>query len=158
MAKKYPKSDDIENSTVEPQEAYVLGDDAESKAKALEQSAGALEEYDLVQKSTAAHRYRLDYSNLDTNTSGRPGLTRSDYDFFRPEESVPVKTKNILAKAEEIYQRVGLVKNVIDLMGDFAVQGIRIVHKNKRTQRFYERWFEKCEGKDRSERFFKQPV
>ena len=69
------------------------------------------------------------------------------------EESVPVKAKNILAKAEEIYQRVGLVKNVIDLMGDFAVQGIRVVHKNKRTQRFYQRWFEKCEGRDRSERF-----
>ena len=79
MPKKYPKSDAIENSTTEPQEAYVFwGDDAESKAKALEHSAGALEEYDLVQKSTAAHRFRLDYSNLDTNTSGRPGLTRSD--------------------------------------------------------------------------------
>ena len=154
MPKKYPKSDAIENSTTEPQEAYVFrGDDAESKAKALEQSAGALEEYDLVQKSPAAHRYSLDSSNLDTNTSGRPGLTRSDYDFFRPEESVPIKIKNILQKAEEIYQRVGLVKNVVDLMGDFGAQGIRIVHKNKRIQRFYERWFEKCGGKDRSERF-----
>ena len=154
MPKKYPKSDAVHSASQEPQEAYVFwGDDEKSKAKALEQSAGALEEYDVVQKSTAGHRYRLDYSNLDTNTSGRPGLTRSDYDFFRPEESVPVKAKNILAKAEEIYQRVGLVKNVIDLMGDFAVQGIRVVHKNKRTQRFYQRWFEKCEGRDRSERF-----
>ena len=85
MPKKYPKSDAVHSASQEPQEAYVFwGDDEKSKAKALEQSAGALEEYDVVQKSTAGHRYRLDYSNLDTNTSGRPGLTRSDYDFFRP--------------------------------------------------------------------------
>ena len=151
--KKYPNSEALHNATTEPEEAFVFwGDDQASKDKASKLSGGALDEYAMV-KATADHRYRLDYSNLDTNTSGRPGLTRSDYDFFRPEESVPVRQKNILQKAEEIYQRVGLVKNVIDLMGDFAAQGIRIVHKNKKQQKFYERWFEKVEGKDRSERF-----
>jgi hypothetical protein len=59
----------------------------------------------------------------------------------------------ILQRAERIYQRVGLVKNVIDLMGDFASQGIRLVHRNKRIERFYRRWFKKINGKDRSERF-----
>ena len=38
-------------------------------------------------------------------------------------------------------------------MGDFGSQGIRIVHKNKRIERFYEKWFEKCGGKESSERF-----
>ena len=41
----------------------------------------------------------------------------------------------------------------IDLMGDFASQGIRLVHRNKRIERFYRRWFKKINGKDRSERF-----
>ena len=60
----------------------------------------------------------------------------------------------ILKKAEDIYQRYRFeVKNVIDLMGDFGSQGIRIVHPNKRIERFYQRWFEKCGGKERSERF-----
>ena len=53
------------------------------------------------------------------------------------------KIKSIMYRADDIYQRVGLVKNVIDLMGDFATQGIRIVHRNKRVERFYKRWFEK---------------
>ena len=38
-------------------------------------------------------------------------------------------------------------------MGDFAAQGVRIVHKNKRIERFYRQWFKKIGGKDRSERF-----
>jgi hypothetical protein len=66
---------------------------------------------------------------------------------------VPRETKSIIRRAEDIYQKVGLVKNVIDLMGDFAVQGIRLVHPNKRIEKFYRHWFKKINGKDRSERF-----
>jgi hypothetical protein len=158
MSKKYPKSDAIQNVTpTPPEEAYVFyGDDELSKTAAMKASAGALDEYTLIDghnKATAHSRYRTDFSNLDTNTSGRPGLTRGDYDYFRPDEAVPKKVKNIMYRADDIYQRVGLVKNVVDLMGDFATQGIRIVHRNKRVERFYKRWFEKCNGKDRSERF-----
>ena len=43
--------------------------------------------------------------------------------------------KNIMKRAEDIYQRVGLVKNVIDLMGDFRSQGIRLVHRNKSIEK-----------------------
>jgi hypothetical protein len=156
MTKKYPKSDAIKDAEPYiPEEAYILwGDDSASKEAAQKASAGALDEYTAVGNKTVAHsRYRTDFSNLDTNTSGRPGLTRSDYDFFRPDEAVPKRVKNIMLKAEDIYQRVGLVKNVIDLMGDFATQGIRIVHRNKKVERFYQRWFQKIGGKDRSERF-----
>ena len=37
--------------------------------------------------------------DLDTSTDGRPGLTRSDYDYFRAHERVPTKIKNILGKS-----------------------------------------------------------
>lgn len=153
MPKKYPKSEAIENAQFLNEEAYVTwGEDLSSKEKALKLSSESLTEYNGIERSTA-RRTRLDFSNLDTNISGRPGLTRSDYDAFRPEEAVPTKVKAIIRKADEIYQRVGLVKNVIDLMGDFACQGIRIVHPNRRVERFYKAWFKKISGKDRSERF-----
>jgi hypothetical protein len=154
MAKKYPKSDVINDAQVTGEQAYVAwGDDLASKQEALKQSSESMSEYTLVQKASSMRRYGLDYSNLDKNTSGRPGLTRSDYDYFRPDEAVPREIKMIIRRAEDIYQRVGLVKNVIDLMGDFASQGIRLVHKNKRIERFYRQWFKKIRGKDRSERF-----
>lgn len=159
MAKKYPKSKAIEDQQILNEEAYVIwGDDIESKQAALSKSSESLGEYNGIERATnqekaLARRTRLDFSNLDTNVSGRPGLLKSDYDAFRPEEAVPLVLKHILRRADQIYQKVGLVKNVIDLMGDFAVQGIRIVHPNKKIERFYKAWFKKINGKDRSERF-----
>jgi hypothetical protein len=154
MSKKYPKNTAINDASIIGQDAYVTwGDDLDSKKEALSKSSESMSEYTLVEHSSAMRRYGLDYSNLDTNTSGRPGLTRSDYDFFRPDEAVPKRIKGIIKRAEDVYQRVGLVKNVIDLMGDFGSQGIRLVHKNKRIERFYRTWFKKIRGKERSERF-----
>ena len=146
------RNSQIKDASYTSPEAYVTwGDDLQSKKEAMKSCSDSLDEFTGIQKAEA--RYNRDFSNLDTNTSGRPGLTRSDYDQFRPDEMVPTKIKPIIRRAEDIYQRVGLVKNVIDLMGDFAVQGIRLVHKNKRIERFYRKWFQKVKGKDRSERF-----
>jgi hypothetical protein len=154
MSKKYPKSEAIQDASIIGADAYVTwGDDLQSKQEALSKSSESMEEFTGIEHTSAMRRYGLDYSNLDTNTSGRPGLTRLDYDFFRPDEAVPRQIKAIIKKAEDIYQRVGLVKNVVDLMGDFGSQGIRIVHPNKRIERFYKKWFKKIAGKERSERF-----
>jgi hypothetical protein len=154
MPKKYPKSEVIQNAEFENQEAYVTwGDDLQSKKSALELSSKSLAEFEGIHKTTGYARYSRDFSNLGENLSSRPGLTRSDYDYFRPNEAVPVRMKNIIKTADNIYQRVGLVKNVIDLMGDFSSQGIRIVHRNKRIERFYKNWFQKVNGVERSERF-----
>jgi hypothetical protein len=153
MAKKYPKSDAIHDAQISNENAYVTwGEDLSSKEKALQESSLSLSEFNGIERSSA-RRTRLDFSNLDTNVSGRPGLTKKDYYAFRPEEAIPNKVKEIIRSADDIYQRVGLVKNVIDLMGDFASQGIRIVHPNKRIERFFKAWFKKINAKDRSERF-----
>ena len=156
MANKKTKNEVIKDANVIPEDAYVTwGDDLASKQAALKATASSLDEFTLVEKAVAAggRRYSLDFSSLDGQTGGRPGLTKSDYYAFRPQEAPPSEIKAILRRADEVYQRVGLVKNVIDLMGDFASQGIRLVHRNKRIERFYRQWFKKISGKDRSERF-----
>ena len=53
----------------------------------------------------------------------------------------------------DAYEKVGIIRNVIDLMGDFGCQGINIVHENKSVEKFYQQWFKKVSGKERSERF-----
>ena len=154
MNKKYPKSEAIADSQISSEKPYVTwGEDLASKKEALEQTAGCLEEYGLF-KSNAGYRGRTnDFSAIIPGISSRPGLTRLGYDYFRPGEAVPTQIKEIIRRADEVYQSVGLVKNVIDLMGDFAVQGIKLSCKSKRTERFYRKWFQKVNGKDRSERF-----
>lgn len=156
MPTKKTKNEVIQDAApLSPDEAYITwSDDLADKREAFKEVGKSLDEYGLVDKSVANNtRYRLDFSNLTTNVSGRPGLSRSDYDYFRPEESIPTQLKLIFRKASIIYDRVGLVKNVVDLMSDFASQGIRPVHPNKRIERFYRNWFEKVNGEDRSERF-----
>ena len=135
---------------------FFWGDDDASKQAASNASADSLEEYTGIQHAKAASgrvSSRTDFSNILPNVSSRPGMTKTDYDYFRPQEAVPEHFKAILRRADDIYQRVGLVKNVIDLMGDFASQGIIVSHPNKRIERFYRNWFKKVNGKDRSERF-----
>lgn len=139
---------------VESEKAYITWDDGNlaDKRAALQEASKGLDEFGTINKSQAS-RFRQDYSNIDGSTSGRPGLTRKDYDYFRPDESTPGTIKQIFIHSDRIYNTVGLVKNVVDLMGDFAGQGIRLVHPNKRIERFYRNWFEKVKGEDRSERF-----
>ena len=131
------------------------GDDPESRNKALEMMSSAANQYQIVPQSTelAEAYFPQDFSNLQPNVSGRPGLTRRDYEYFRENERIPTKHKGIIAAAQSSYETVGLIRNVIDIMGDFACQGIRLAHPNKRIEKFFNNWFARVEGPERSERF-----
>ncbi len=93
------------------------------------------------------------YRNIQTNSDVRVPFSRSTYDYFRPNEAVPTKYADIIAMCNDVYKRNGLVKNIIDLMGDFGSKGIKIVHPNKAIQKYLRTWFDKVKGRERSERF-----
>ena len=117
----------------------------------------ALEGYDgAVYRSQAHYGYngnRQTYIDVETNRSVRPSFRRSDYDAFRPGEAIPSKQKRIMSMCMNAYDRVGIIRNVIDLMSDFASQGLVLVHPNKSIEKFYRKWFNQVNGTDRSERF-----
>lgn len=97
----------------------------------------------------------LDYSDIGgVNISGRPGMSHRDYEAHRPNERTIFNSiKDEILEAERVYKRHGLVRNIIDIMADFAAQGVRLVHPNKKVQRFYQNWFKKINGEERCERF-----
>ena len=111
----------------------------------------------VAHKSLAHYPYpssnRQTYIDVDTNRSVRPSFNRSDYDAFRPGESIPNKQKRIMGACMNAYDRVGIIRNIIDLMSDFASQGLTLVHPNKNIEKFYRKWFSQVNGNDRSERF-----
>jgi len=123
--------------------------DASSRATAFQQFSEAGESYAGVSK---ANHYR-DFKDIEPNRSVRPGFRTSDYYAFRPEERVPHRQKRAIKMCMDAYEKVGIIRNVIDLMGDFGCQGINIVHENKSVEKFYRQWFKKVNGKERSERF-----
>jgi len=148
MAKKnYPKSKADRTSEETP--AYISweGSGAEQE-RALAEYSKAIQE---TSSASFSSRTR-DFSDLTTRISGRPGLRNSDYDWFRPEQRVPEKSKDIIDFARAAYRRIGLIRNAIDLMGDFACQGVRLIHRNPRIERFYNDWFSRVNGKEVSER------
>ena len=114
-----------------------------------------LDGYDGAVYRSEAHSgsRRQTYIDVETNRSVRPGFNRSDYDSFRPGEAVPTKQKRIMGMCMNAYDTVGIIRNVIDLMSDFASQGLVLVHPNKTIEKFYRKWFNQVNGVDRSERF-----
>lgn len=83
----------------------------------------------------------------------REGMTRRDYDAQRPNEAVETEIKKIISQSMWAYKNVGLLHNVVDLMSDFACQGIEIVHPNRKIEKFLQEWGRMVGFDDRSERF-----
>jgi len=122
--------------------------DPNGKAKALADFSESIDSYEGVSKASYST-----FLDIESNRSVRPGFNQSDYYAFRSEEQVPTRQKKIIKMCMDAYNKVGIVRNVIDLMGDFGSQGINVVHENKSVEKFFQQWFKKCEGKERSERF-----
>lgn len=127
-------------------------DDFSSKSNAMERLSDNIDSYSGLNKSNASSAYRT-FTDIEPNRSVRPGFNKLDYYAFRQTESVPTQQRRIIKMCMDAYDRVGIIRNIIDLMGDFGSQGINIVHPNKSVEKFYQQWFKSVNGKERSERF-----
>jgi hypothetical protein len=143
VKKRYPRSEALIAQRNSNQQALIIGDSPEMSAA----SVGLLDHYEGISRGNQS------YEDILPNISGRRGLTREGYNYFRPEESTPKKYVDIINGVNDIYKNNGLIKNIIDLMGDFAGQGIRLTHPVKRVEAFYQSWFAKVNGAERTERF-----
>lgn len=101
--------------------------------------------YTLVQKSSAS-RYSVD-------TVVREDYTRLDYNGYRQKEADPKYLKDVMRACNDVYNDMGIVRNIIDLMSDFSCQGLTISHKDKSIENFYRNWFKMVNGYDIVERF-----
>ncbi len=152
MTKKYPRSEALVANYDRDEVAYMSFDGTkDNRTKAFVEYSKAVDSFVGIRRSNAT--WFQDLSDLQSNVSGRPGLSKSDYYRFRPDEAPKRTVKGAIAQVSAAYQNIGLLRNVIDLMGDFACQGIRLVHPNKKIEKFYQDWFNRVSGKDRSERF-----
>lgn len=127
-------------------------DDGSGKEEALSKFSQSVDSYTGLSKSTASTAYRH-FIDIEPNKSVRPGYNQLDYYAFRPNEQVPSQQRRIIKMCMDAYDKVGIIRNIIDLMGDFGCQGISIVHQNKSVEKFYQQWFKSINGKERSERF-----
>lgn len=120
--------------------------------------AGVIEEYGALSSTRTFASFQSPLNNrtfvdFESNTSVRSEFGRSDYDYFRPNEAVPRNIEETIKWSMEAYKHVGIINNVINLMGDFTSQGIKFVHPNRKIQKFYNTLAEKWKAEHISERF-----
>lgn len=128
---------------------YFTWSNDEERAEGYLKSQASLE-YGTVPKAKA---WTNTYIDIESGRSVRPQFGRKDYNAFRRNEAVPKKQKDIIKVCMDAYDKVGIIHNVIDLMGDFASQGISLVHEDQKIESFFRKWFSKVKGTERSERF-----
>jgi len=117
---------------------------------ALERASENLSSYQGMMSASASSRTFL---SMEPGLSVRDSYSKNSYYGFRPGEEPPNHQQDIMQRCMSAYDKVGIIKNVIDLMGDFGSQGISLVHSDPNAQKFYRRWWEEIGGSERSERF-----
>lgn len=136
-----------------PMDGYVSFAGNGGPKKLKQAISSAVPQYNGIARGSNYGGYFDNFQNIRPGISGRPGFTQYDYEYFRPNESLPRRYKEMVLTCDNMYKTNELVRNVIDLMSDFTCQGIKFVHPVKSIERFYNAWFAKINGFDRSERF-----
>ncbi|UCG02437.1 MAG: hypothetical protein JSW11_00295 [Candidatus Heimdallarchaeota archaeon] len=90
-----------------------------------------------------------------TNINLRAGHNRYDYDSYRPADKLPQKHVDIILGCQAVYRKVGMVRNIIDLMTDFAAEGLELQHPIKTQERFYRKWAKKVDLSGRAHDYMK---
>lgn len=102
-----------------------------------------------IQRASASLGFRNAGGN---NINVRNGFNNRDYEWFRPDEAMPVRDIDIIAACMLAYEVFPFVKHIIDMMSDFTVKGMRVVHPRVKVEAFGKEWAKKVNMLDRGER------
>lgn len=85
------------------------------------------------------------FDNFEGNISVKSDYNRSDYEWFRA-KTLHANAIEQMSIAQKAYEKVGMVRNIMDMMAEFCAQGVRIEHVNPKKERFLQEWFEYVGG------------
>ena len=125
----------------------------ETEKENLYTSDGNLTNYKLPEICSFSHGGRTMASTSDINL--KPGFNRFDTGRWRPEDRVPTTNQEIVQLCQGVYKKNGLIRNIIDLMADFASEGLDLRHPVKSQERFYKEWAKKVKLESRANDFMK---
>lgn len=91
------------------------------------------------------------FDNIEGNISVKSDFNRGDYEWFRA-KTLNMSASDMMLTSQKAYEKVGMVRNIIDMMAEFTSQGVRVEHQQPKKQRFLQEWFEYVSGPFVSER------
>lgn len=92
---------------------------------------------------------------IASDINNRAGHNRHNYDTQRPNDKLPVKHDEIILACQAIYRKIGMIRNIIDLMTDFAAEGLQLQHPVKTQERFFREWARRVDLANRSHDYMK---
>lgn len=130
-----------------------------TKADFLQYEASARQEWAKAQDLTGKLEHVVSRSEARGSRSAdlrvRYEVTRDDYEFYRPGETLPNAAHQVIRDCLLAYKEIGIVRQAVDIMSEFAGQGIELVHETPRQQRAFRAWWKKCRGKAVTEQFLR---
>lgn len=96
----------------------------------------------------------------DGNKYVRPPFGREHYEYFRPNDKIPTGSSQedlhqIMVLCGKAYEQVGIVKIIVDVIAEFAAEGIEIVHEDESPNKFYQSWQQKVNLESVVEQFIR---
>lgn len=87
------------------------------------------------------------------NVSVRAPFGKADYESFRPGEKLPYKFQDIIHACRAYYSRMGMVRQIVDMLTDFVVSDMRFIHKDPKAQIKIDVWAKKINLKATTSQF-----
>lgn len=115
--------------------------------------AGNITGHMLPDRCHISHGIR--HSAIASDPNLRAGFNRHDYDSKRPLDKLPTEHEDIILACQAIYKKIGMVRNIIDLMTDFAAEGLELQHSTKTQERFFRKWAKQVDLQGRAHDFMK---
>lgn len=97
----------------------------------------------------------LPHRAIAADVNLRAGYNRYDNDANRPNDKLPTEHAEIIRACQAVYRKIGMVRNIIDLMTDFAAEGLELQHTTKTQEQFFRNWANKVNLQGRAHDFMK---
>lgn len=115
-----------------------------------------INDYEPENECAISHGTRISATSASSDKVRlKSGYNRFDTEFHRPEDRIPTNHKEIIQLVQSIYKKNGLIRNIIDLMSDFASEGLDLRHPVKSQERFYKEWAKRVNLQSRSHDFMR---
>jgi len=121
-----------------------------NKSKVLSEYSNTVDKFDsLLRKSTA-------FTNeIVSDIIVRQPFSKDDYEYFRPNESIPGRFNDLIKMCRSSYHKMGIIRNVIDLMTDFVSDGFKVVDADPERNKFFQLWLKQTNFTDIIQEFTK---
>lgn len=118
--------------------------------KQINKNTGRSKNIDIeVGSSTNIERAYL----YDDRVYVKPPYGRDSYERFRPMDKLPTSNSEIMRACRAAYEKVGIIRSVIDLMTEIAIEDFSLVSDHEPTENFYRNWAKKVNLENRVEAF-----